>query len=66
MQIDERWCVPPPHGLGRVPTMRRAIGIGQFTFRERKRTRLLLRAWMLWRAGPLLLGWTAATPGDAF
>ena len=50
MEIVSRWCVPPPEGLGRYPTMSKPItastvGCGE----DRTRSQLLLRAWMLWR-----------------
>ena len=50
MEIASRWCVPPPEGLGRHPTMSKTItaatvGCGE----DRTKSQLLLRAWMLWR-----------------
>lgn len=51
ISINDKWCVPPPDGLGRKPTMSKTLTISQVISPGEDRTpvSLLMRAWMLWR-----------------
>ena len=51
MYIHQRWLMTPPVGLGRLPTMSKAItpSVVGDTIEKLSRTPLLLKAWMLWR-----------------
>ena len=57
ISIHRRWLAPPPHGLGRVPTMSKTVTPATVGCSEdRTKVYLLLRAWMLWRVRSVA-GW---------